>query len=112
MRKEYKQTKEQSTQFAWEAFLAQAKIRTKVIRYLKPLSVLGASLYCLTAPAESTSNEAHSPTLSILLTLIVQLPLCSLILYLILKLAVYAPLRAIRKEIEKIPDAHWGPEHS
>ena len=108
MEKEYTQTKDQSELIAWESILAKGKLRKKILKHLKPISILGAILYCAATPAAWTSNGEHNLVLSIALTILVQIPLCSLILYLILKLAAYAPKRAIRKEIEKMPDAHWG----
>lgn len=108
MEREYTQTKDHSKLMAWEYVLAQSKFRKKFIKYLKPISFLGAVIYCTFTPAESTSNGECNFVLSILLTILVQIPLCTLILYLILKLVAYAPQSAINKEIEKMPDGHWG----
>lgn len=91
-----------------ELFLAKSKKISWFLKYLKPLSVIGAVAYAFISPAESTINGEHSLVFSIVIALLIQIPLCSVILYFILKSILRAPLGAIKKEVEKNPDTHWG----
>ncbi|MDQ8209663.1 hypothetical protein QEH52_19245 [Coraliomargarita sp. SDUM461003] len=108
MEKEYSITEAQSKQMAWECFLAQSKNRKEFIKYLKVWAFLIASVYCVGNPAEWNSNGEHNHIGSIILTIVVQVPLCTVILYFILKFIAYAPQRALNKELEKRSDTSWG----
>ena len=108
MKKEYILTREDSFKMGSEHFLSKSKKTRWCLKYLKPLSILGASAYALIEPAESAINGEYHLIFTVVMTILVQIPLCSLILYFILKVILHAPLATLKKEIEKYPDAHWG----
>ena len=108
MEREYSLSKEDSLSFARELFLAKSKKMKWCMKYLKPISILGAFAYAFIFPPEWKSNGEYSLIPSIILAVSVQIPLCAVILYLILKAILITPLGAIKKEIEKNPNSHWG----
>lgn len=108
MEMEYTQSKAQSKLIAWELFLSQSKLIKNLIKYLKPVAFAAACIYCAITPAKSIFNGKYDLISSILLTILVQMPLCALIFYTLLKLALHAPKRAIDKAIERMPEEQWG----
>ena len=108
MKREYSTSKEDSYIMGRELFLSKSKKMKWCMKYLKPISIFGATAYVLINPAESTINGEYHLFSSIVLVVVIQIPSCSVILYFILKAILNAPFRYIKKEIEKNPNSHWG----
>lgn len=108
MEREYSLSKEDSLSYGRELFLSKSKKMKWCMKYLKPISILGAVAYAFISPPEWKSNGEYNLIASIILAVVVQIPLCAVIFYLLLMTILSAPLGAIKKEIEKNPDSHWG----
>ena len=60
------------------------------------------------SPGESTTNDQPNLVLTVLVTVLIQIPLCAGLLFGALHLFFYSTLRPIRKTYNKMPEEHWG----
>ena len=66
-------------------------------------ALVGAVAWSVVSPGEFTVNDQPNLLLAVLTTVLIQIPLCAVLLYGALHLFFYSTLRPIRKTYNKMP---------
>jgi len=104
MTAEYTMTRQMAKEFTRDYIFHLPK-RRKQTRWIAALSVLIALVYVSFEPATWTINDQQ---FSVILIWGVQVPLCALLLFCLLRFLFDAPIRAVLKSIDESDDANWG----